>query len=215
MTPSVSTVDALARALRLSEPEHQHLRALAGGSGRAPFQPETVSPAILHLLESLPHPAYVTGRRRDLLGWNAAAAEILGFDQLAPEDRNILVAMLTHLHSRDLFGAAWAGEAQRMVAQFRTTHDLWAGDPAFVCLLDRLRAGCPEFDTWWERHDIGLPGSGRKLLHHPRRGILLFEHTSFQANDNAALKLVIYTPASSSSVSTETDLGVRPVRLSR
>ncbi len=34
VTPSVTTVDALARALRLTEMEHQHLRALAGG-GRA------------------------------------------------------------------------------------------------------------------------------------------------------------------------------------
>ena len=33
VTPSVSTVDALARALRLTEMEHQHLRALAGGGG--------------------------------------------------------------------------------------------------------------------------------------------------------------------------------------
>ena len=24
------------------------------------------------------------------------------------------------------------------VAQFRATHDLWAGDPAFIALLDRL-----------------------------------------------------------------------------
>jgi hypothetical protein len=44
-----------------------------------------------------------------------------------------------------LFGAAWADEAKRVVAQFRATHDLWAGDPAFLDLLDRLRRGSPEF----------------------------------------------------------------------
>jgi hypothetical protein len=36
--------------------------------------------------------------------------------------------------------------------------------------------------------------SGRKSLHHPKRGLLQFEYTSFQTNDDPALKLVIYTP---------------------
>ena len=43
--------------------------------------------------------------------------------------------------------------------------------------------------------DIFRADEGRKLLKHPRRGLLRFEHASFQANDDAALKLVIPTPA--------------------
>lgn len=195
VTPSRSTVDALARALRLTEPEHRHLRALAGDD-RRPFRPESASPALLHLVESLGRPAYVTGRRRDLVAWNAAAADLLGFDELAADDRNLLVAMLTDRRGRDLFGAGWAEEAQRMVAQFRTTYDLWAGDPAFTELVRRLRDGCPEFATWWERHDVRHPASGRKTLHHPERGTVTFEHAGFQANDDPGLKLVIYTPVS-------------------
>jgi transcriptional regulator with XRE-family HTH domain len=194
VTPSLSTIDALARALRLTELEHQHLRALAGGGGHRPFQPETAPPALLRLLESLTQPAYVTGRRRDLVAWNAAAADILLFDQLRDDERNILVSMLTNPLSRALFGPGWADEAQRMVAQFRATHDLWAGDPAFVALLRRLSDGCAEFDAWWERHDVRRPASGRKTLHHPTKGVIAFEHTSFQANDDPGLKLVIYTP---------------------
>ena len=194
VTPSAGVIDALAGALRLTELEHQHLRALAGGGGRKPFQPETAPPALRLLLNSLSQPAYIVGRRRDLLAWNAAAAEILGFDELGPDERNILVAMLTHPRSRALFGSGWADEAQRMVAQFRATHDLWADDPAFTGLLRRLSQGCPEFDGWWERHDVGSAGSGRKTLHHPTRGVIAFEHASFQANDDPNLKLVIYTP---------------------
>lgn len=194
VTPSVSTVDALARALRLTEMEHQHLRALAGGGGPKPFQPETAPPALLQILHSLTQPAYVTGRRRDLVAWNAAAAEILGFDDLPDDDRNLLVSMLTNPRSRQLFGPGWAAEAERMVAAFRATHDLWAGDPAFVALLRRLREGCPEFDGWWERHDIRRGGSGRKVLQHPAKGVIAFDHASFQFNDDPDLKLVIYTP---------------------
>ena len=194
VTPSLATVDALARALRLTELEHQHLRALAGGGGNKLFQPETAPPSLVALLNGLAQPAYVTGRRRDLVAWNAAADEIFGFEDLADGDRNILVSMLTNPRSRALFGSGWAEEAQRMVAQFRATHDLWAGDPAFVALLQRLREGCPEFDGWWDRHDIRRPASGRKTLHHPTKGVIAFDHVSFQANDNPALKLVIYTP---------------------
>ena len=194
VTPSVSTVDALARALRLTEMEHQHLRALAGGGGPKAFQPETAPPGLLRLLKSLTQPAYITGRRRDLLAWNAAATDIFGFDQLAEGDRNILVSMLTNPRSHALFGPGWADEAQRIIARFRATHDLWAGDPAFVALLRRLRDGCPEFDAWWERHDVRGPVSGRKTLYHPTRGVIAFDHTSFQANDDPGLKLVIYTP---------------------
>ncbi len=112
VTPSIGTVDALARALRLTELEHQHLRALAGGGGHRPFQPETAPPALLRLLESLTQPAYVTGRRRDLVAWNAAADEVFDFSSLAEDQRNILVSMLTHPRSRDLFGRDWADEAQ-------------------------------------------------------------------------------------------------------
>jgi len=194
VTPSASTINALARALRLTEMEHQHLRALAGGGGRKAFQPETAPAGLLRLLESLTQPAYITGRRRDLLAWNAAATDIFGFDELAEGDRNILVSMLTNPRSRALFGPGWADEAERMIARFRATHDLWANDPAFVALLRRLRDGCPEFDAWWERHDVSRPVSGRKTLHHPTKGVIAFEHASFQANDDPSLKLVIYTP---------------------
>lgn len=203
VTPSVSTVDALARALRLTEPEHRHLRALAAGSGHRPFEPEKAPPVLLRLLKSLTQPAYVTGRRRDLVAWNEAADDIFGFDGLVGDDRNILVSMLTNSRSRDLFGPGWADEAQRMVAQFRLTHDLWADDPAFVALLRRLRDGCPEFDAWWERHDLRHPVSGRKTLHHPTKGVIAFDHASFQVNDDTSLKLVIYTPAPPDGASTK------------
>ena len=195
VTPSLTTVDALARALRLTEMEHQHLRALAGGGGPKPFQPETAPPALLQILHSLAQPAYVTGRRRDLVAWNAAAADILGFDDLPADGRNLLVAMLTNPVSRRLFGPGWAAEAEHMVAAFRATHDLWAGDPAFVALLRRLRDGCPEFDAWWERHDVRSGRAGRKVIHHPAKGVIAFDHASFQVNDDPGLKLVIYTPA--------------------
>jgi transcriptional regulator with XRE-family HTH domain len=194
VSPSTTTVDALARALRLSKAEHAHLRALVHSAGRRPFVRETVPATIVRMVESLNQPAYVTGRRWDILAWNDAADEIFAFSRLAEEDRNTLICVLTNPNTRRLFGASWAEEAERMVAEFRATHDLWAGDPAFVDLLDRLRRGCPEFAGWWEAHDIRRGGAGEKRLSHPKNGLLRFAYATFQANDDPALKLVIYTP---------------------
>jgi transcriptional regulator with XRE-family HTH domain len=195
VSPSVTTIDALARALRLSKVEHAHLRALARNSDRRAFARESVPDAIRRLVESLDQPAYVTGRRWDVLAWNAAAADIFtDFGALAEGDRNVLIYMLVDPDARRLFGAAWADEAKRVVAQFRATHDLWAGDPAFLDLLERLRQGSPEFATWWEAHDIRASAAGQKLLSHPEKGLLRFEYATFQANDDPALKLAIYTP---------------------
>ncbi len=195
VSPSVTTINALARALRLDKVEHAHLRALVRNAERRVFARGIVPQALLRLIESLAQPAYITGRRWDILAWNEAAAEIFGFSRLAEEDRNILVCMLINPATRRLFGRSWADEAKRIVAQFRTTHDLWAGDPAFTELLQRLRHGCPEFAKWWQAHDVRDVPAGQKLLYHPKKGSLRFEYATFQSNDDPALKLVIYTPA--------------------
>ena len=195
VSPSVATLDALARALRLDGVEHAHLRALGRAAGRRVFSRETVPDTIRRLVESLHQPAYVTGRRWDVLAWNAAAADVFtDFGRLAEADRNILVYMLTDPDARRLFGTGWPDEARRMVAQFRMTHDLWARDPAFLDLLARLRRGSPEFAAWWETHDVRSVPAGRKRLGHPGRGEMTFEYATFQANDDPALRLVIYTP---------------------
>src|SRR5512146_3066364 len=46
VSPSITTIDALARALRLSKVEHAHLRALALGANRRTFTLETVPAAL-------------------------------------------------------------------------------------------------------------------------------------------------------------------------
>jgi hypothetical protein len=148
------------------------------------------------MIASLAQPAYVTGRRWDVLAWNAAAAGVItDFGRLPEQDRNVLTWMLTNPAAQVRFGPGWADEAQRMVAQFRATHDLWARDPEFKALMARLRAGSPEFVAWWESHDIRRSMAGQKVFYYPDRGPLRFEYVTFQANDDPALKLAVYTPA--------------------
>jgi len=193
VSPSVTTIDALARALRLGKSEHAHLWALARTGDRRVFARETVPDTIRCLVEGMAQPAYVTGQRWDVLAWNAAAAALFGFDQREEAERNILLLVLTRPEARRLFGATWAAKAQRMVAQFRVNYDLWAGDPAFETLLDRLRRDCPEFPAWWEAHDVRNTPAARKQLCHPEAGIVTYDYATFQSNDDPALKLALYT----------------------
>ena len=194
VNPSVTTIDALARALRLNKVEHGHLKALTKSGDRRAFKPEVVPPSLRRMIDAMKQPAYVTGRRWDLLAWNTAAQDIFAFDALAENDRNVLLHVLTKKAARKFFGTGWADTAKRMVGQFRATHDLWADDPAFRDLHQRLREGCPEFSGWWKAHDIRGTAAGEKHLHHPAKGPLRFEHASFQSTDDPALRLVIYTP---------------------
>ena len=195
VAPSSATIEALARALRLNEVERAHLVMLAFGKRRPAFVRETVPDALRRLVQNLPSPAYVTGLRWDVLAWNEAAATLLvDFGGIDVEKRNILLYVLTDPKGRRLFGDGWAHEARRMVALFRATHDLWAGDPAFVDLVSRLHAGCVEFDAWWAAHDVGAASSGTKIVHHPARGPRHFDYTTFQANGDPRLKLAVYLP---------------------
>ena len=195
VSPSDATIDALAGALRLTEVEHAHLRALVHSTPRGPFRREVVSETIRRLVDQFAHPAYVTGRRFDLLAWNAPAAALFaGFGRAGEADVNILEYVLTDPGASRLFGATWVDECRRMVGQFRAIHDLWAGDPAFAELVARLARGNPRFVEWWDAHDVRSVGSGRKVLDHPDRGPLQFDYATFQANEDPALKLAIYVP---------------------
>ncbi|MFE2719771.1 helix-turn-helix transcriptional regulator [Streptomyces mirabilis] len=195
VSPSVTTLDALARVLHMDDTEKKHLRVLAHAPSRHPFVREHVPEAIQHLIAGLDRPAYVTGRRLDLLAWNDAASELFtGFDRVPDEDRNTLVYLLLDPQARHLFGPGWSEEARRVVAQFRATHDLWAADPSFADLSTRLRRDCPEFAAWWAQHSIVTSGNGQKTLRHPAQGVRTFGYATFQANDHPALKLSIYTP---------------------
>jgi len=194
VSPSAETVEALGRALRLDRVELAHLRSLAAMGGRQPFRREDPPDPLRRIIASLPEPAYLTGQRWDVLAWNNAAAALFGdFGRLAPEDRNILHWMFTDPAARHVFGQTWAEEARRMVSLFRAGHDLWPGDMAFAALVDGIRASCLEFDAWWSEHGVGAPVSGTKHLRHPTLGVLRYEYASFQANDDPALKLALYT----------------------
>lgn len=196
VTPSPDTLDALARALCLTDAERLHLHALAADDLRtdtAGHCADTEVPAgVRRVVQAMSQPAYVTGPRWDVLDWNDAADELLGFSRVPDADRNTLVLMFTRASSRKLFGDHWATEAQRMVAQFHTTCDLMAGDPTFHELVQRLTRESAEFSTWWDAHEIRETGPGTKWLSRPDGTTVGFEYTTFHPTEHPTLKVVVY-----------------------
>ena len=195
VSPSSATVDALAKALCLSKVEHSHLRALATAPHRATFCRETVPDALRRMIESLNNPAYMTGRRWDVLAWNNAAADLFpDLTRVSQEECNVLLLMFKSPRMKNLFGSSWEVQAKHVLSLFRATYDFWADDRAFVELREQLRQACPDFETWWESHEVNNAFGLRKDFNHPGRGLIGFDIASFQANDDPSLKLVIYTP---------------------
>src|SRR5262245_65605870 len=63
VNPSATTIDALARALRLSKVEHLHLKALTRSGERRAFLTETVPDSLKRMIAAMKQPAYITGRK--------------------------------------------------------------------------------------------------------------------------------------------------------
>ncbi|HTH76557.1 MAG TPA: helix-turn-helix transcriptional regulator [Trinickia sp.] len=195
VTPSPGTLAALARALRLNDAETEHMKSLSLRAQPARFERESVPETVRALLAQLNVPAYVTGRRWDVLAWNAHAAELItDFSRFEEEERNILFYMLTDMEVRATF-VGWENEARRMVSQFRPMYDAFCDDPAFIRLVAALTDRSPEFRAWWKTHEVRGPRAGEKHLQHPRLGNIAVEYVTFQASQDPALKLVLYTQA--------------------
>jgi transcriptional regulator with XRE-family HTH domain len=195
VNPSISTIDALAAALRLTDTEHRHLRNLARPTTHPAFERETVPPALRAMVSALSEPAYIVGRRLDVLAWNTAATDLLtDFGAIDTPHRNIAWIMMCDPEAKAVFDTRWSREAKRVVAQFRAAHDLFENDPAFVDLTRQLCAQSAKFRQWWAEHDIATSTSGTKTVSRQGRTDT-WAHHSFQSNDNPDLRLVVYTRA--------------------
>jgi transcriptional regulator with XRE-family HTH domain len=190
--PSKATVEKLAGALRLSQTERAHVLRLALGSTGRAFKRETVPAHVATLVQDLPTPAYVVRARCDLLCWNAAAVELFrDFSKVPVAERNTLLQMFTSPEVRSRY-PKWEEEARSAPESFRLTYDFWSHAPEFNALVDELREDSREFARWWRAHEIRPKPSGKKVMTHPTLGRVVVVYSTFQANDNPDLRLVLY-----------------------
>jgi transcriptional regulator with XRE-family HTH domain len=194
--PSEQVLECLAQALRLTPDERRHLFLLALQYLPAQELPtdEQVSPGLERMVKALdPNPAYIMGRRWDLLTWNRAADHIFNFHTITPPyTRNMLWRIFTNAAARKT-SDDWTYRARGLVAQFRADSARYPGDPAFTALIDDLQSTSPEFRQWWSQHDVLSIPNCHKEMQHPTLGYLEFEYVILQVPDNPDLKMVVYT----------------------
>lgn len=195
--PSVEVLTALSEALRLDAIEKRHLFILAGRQQpeRRVAAPEKVDAALLHMLQSLVlQPAYVVGRRWDVLAWNPAAVAVFGdYGLLEGDARNIVHMVFTNPHHRRLL-VDWEELARVVLASFRAESAKYVGDPDFDRLIALMMRSSPEFRDWWPRRDVARRLTGLKHVRHPTAGAMAFEHMSLSIDDGSDMRLVVYTP---------------------
>jgi transcriptional regulator with XRE-family HTH domain len=194
---STQVLDAVARTLKLDQPEREHLYRLAEVPEAAPAPDADLLtvPEIQEILDGLTTlPASVVNERFDLLAWNAAFAALFPTVVGVPRaERNTLWLCFTHPACCHPY-VNRADQLGRMVAQLRGAYGRHVGEPAWTGFVRRLQAASPEFRRMWAQHEVSSPASYQKIFRHP-----VHERLSMTTNSLAVLaapgtRMVVYTP---------------------
>ncbi|WP_405618435.1 helix-turn-helix domain-containing protein [Streptomyces sp. NBC_00076] len=193
---SAEVLDAIARALRLTDAEHAHLTHLAKPKQhkkKPAARPQQVRGALQTLLDSMDGvPAYVVGRRSDVLAWNRMAAAVFGdWAELPPAERNWARLVFLRPAYRDLY-VDWEQKAIDIVCALRMDAGRHPDDPRLSALVGELSVKSEEFRRLWATHDVKEKSHGLKRLRHPLVGHLDLEFESFRLVDDHEQSLVTY-----------------------
>ena len=193
---SVEVLDAIARALRLSDAEHAHLTHLAKPKAhkkKPSTRPQQVRPALRQLLDALDGvPAYVAGRRAEILAWNRMAAAVFGdWAELPPAERNWARLVFLSPAYQELF-VEWESKAADIVSYLRMDAGCHPDDPKLSALVGELSVKSEEFRRLWATHDVKDKGHGVKRLRHPLVGELTLSYETFKLPDDSDQSVTAY-----------------------
>lgn len=198
---SEAVLTRIADALKLNRDERLHLLMLARSSFPMPPSPssEPVSSVLQQLLDNQGiNPTYLTGRRCDILAWNEAAAKVFGdFGSVPTEERNLIWLLFTNSEFRRRF-VDWERYAQDLLAIFRAYSGRYMGDPWYVQFVTDLAEVNPEFEEWWQQHDVCSQFDQHRQITHPDVGGLSFEVITLYVNGDPDLRLCTYIGQSES-----------------
>jgi transcriptional regulator with XRE-family HTH domain len=174
--PSRQMLTALARALRLTDVEHDHLFHLAG---EEPPRRETASahvrPGLLLILDRLHDtPAQVVNDCGEVLAQNTMAKALVGDVMSRPRpERNLTRLFFLDPSARTLFPEEdHAGHARAHVATLRAVAAARPDDPEPAALVAELRASSEEFARLWDEHEVSSRNRATKRFLHPVVGLL-------------------------------------------
>jgi transcriptional regulator with XRE-family HTH domain len=199
---SVPLLREIAQVLRLNEDQRTCLLDLAAKQTMprpAPLERQCVDLQLRRMLEDLnATPAFVIGRRTDVLAWNRLAAALWTDFGRIPEPERVFVRLLfTEPWMRELY-ADWTEVARLSIAQLRMESARYPGDRRLNALVDELSARDGQFRQWWTEYDVATRGKGTKRLHHPVVGELTLDWATLTCATDSEQHLVIWTAAAGS-----------------
>ncbi|MBB5956069.1 PAS domain-containing protein [Saccharothrix tamanrassetensis] len=194
-TPAVSdaVLDAVARVLKLDETERTHLRNLVRPTTARKVAPQRARPGLRRLLDSMGAvPAFVMGRRAEVLAWNALAEALYGFADLEPEMRNSARYSFLHPEARTFY-RDWPAIAADTVAVLRLDAGRYPDDARLAALVGELSVKDETFRKLWAQHAVLEKTHGTKLIHHPVVGDLDLDYEMMRLPGDPGLHLAVYT----------------------
>ncbi|WP_411140374.1 helix-turn-helix domain-containing protein [Streptomyces sp. x-80] len=208
--PAISdaVLDAIARALRLTEGELAYLRNVAAPRRRdgrtddpgqdCPGQHgphRTVRPEIRQLLDAMEHtvPAMVVGRGLDILAWNTPGGR-LAFDLAALDRGRRNSALLVFLDpvARALH-PEWERIADEVVGNLRAESGRHPDDPRICEVVDELLDRSADFRRRWEAQAVHECLRGTKHIVNPLVGELVVTFESFRPSTDPDQLLLTYS----------------------
>jgi len=194
--PSRQMLTALARALRLTGDERDHLFHLAGEEpprrGRTSAH---VNPGLLLVLDRLHDtPALVSSDCGEVLAQNAMSRALSGdVSARPPHERNMVRRFFLDPAARDLFPPEDVPEhARAHVANLRAVSAARPDDPEPAALVAELRAASEEFARLWDEHEVAVRRQSTKRFRHPLVGLLELD-CEILLNEDAHHLLIIHT----------------------
>jgi transcriptional regulator with XRE-family HTH domain len=196
--PSTQLLGALARALRLSDDERDHLFHLAG---HRPPPADGVArlarAGLVRMLDLLGDtPAMVLSDLGEVLAQNRADVLLVGDHTGFSGDRRYAVYRWFTDPAIHAFAPPEEHEphGRRLVADLRAAAGRRTGDPAVAGLVDRLQAASADFRRLWAEHEVAVRRTDRKTMLHPRVGRLLMDCETLVTPDQRQ-QLLVLTPA--------------------
>lgn len=193
---SASVLDAIGDVLRLTGAERDHLAHLArpvSRRSRPAVRAQRVRPAFQQLLDTMEAvPAYVIGRRLDLIAWNRLACALLGdFPALPRKERNLAWQVFLDERHRALY-ENWEAKASDVVGYLRRDAGRNPDDPGLASLIGELSLKSEDFRRLWAAHDVQDKGFGTKVLRHPLVGRLTLAYETLSLPADPDQQLITY-----------------------
>jgi transcriptional regulator with XRE-family HTH domain len=201
LRPSPDVLDALARALRLSEDERAYLFDLAGQrqESRRRTTGQAAGPVERLVRDLSPMPAMLLNHRFDILAWNPEMARLmLDFDTLPEEERNGLRLCMLHPAFRDFYRDR-ERVIRESIADLRAAWAAHPDDAPLAALVCELTSQSQEFARLWAQRDVKVNGRGQKPLSHPRLGPLTVDFEVLTPLQDPDQRLIIYRSANTAS----------------